>query len=70
MLELQYNNFLGSYWVNWEEYKLQYAKRWGSSDFIQNYPTERSHMFRYFNKETNEIFDYKEINNTLINFCI
>jgi hypothetical protein len=56
MLELQYNNFLCSNWINCEEYKSQYAKRWISSEFIKNYPTERSHMFRYIDKKTNKIY--------------
>ena len=50
MIELQYNNHLGSGWVNWEEYKLDYAKRHGSSSFIENYPIERPHMFREINQ--------------------
>lgn len=53
MKRLQYNNFIGSGWVFWDEYLISYAKQHGSSDFISNYPNERSHMFR-------EVYDLKK----------
>lgn len=60
MIELQYNNQLGSGWVNWEQYKLDYAKIHGSSSFIENYPIERPHMFREI-----KYFESKHTKNTI-----
>ena len=46
MEKLQYNNMLGSGWVDWDVYKDRYAEVHGSSSFIENYPRERPQMFR------------------------
>ena len=57
---LQYNNMLGSTWVDWEVYKIKYAEIHGSSKFIENYPTERPTMFRIIDEDGNIITDEKE----------
>ena len=44
---MEYNNFIGSGWVDWEEYKDKYYKRWPNHiGFIDDYPTTRAYMFR------------------------
>lgn len=58
MLVLEYNNFIGSGWCWWEDYRIDYARRHRSSSTIDNFPKERPHMFRIKDTETDEVVDY------------
>lgn len=72
MTTLEYNNFLGSGWVEWEDYKVKYAEIHGSSDFIKDFPETRSHMFRVVDEDgyvlqDNNIVKVTALMNTILN---
>lgn len=44
--KLEYNNFLGSGWVEWSTYLELYNIHHNVTGIIGDYPITRSHMFR------------------------